>query len=273
LRWATQQLGLLDQLGIPYTVLDPAACMAIEPALEHMQAPLRGALYLPMDETGDCALFTRKLEALATERGVVFRYNTRVDDIEIVGDQVKAVRTVHDRYEADRYVISLGAGSIHRLRALGLNVPLQPVKTYNLIFPLRENALAPRMGLIDEKHRIAVTRVGDRLCVGGKAELGSWSAAPRPQRGAALAALAREIYPDCADYEQPDLRAGLQATTPDGPPLLGATQWNNLLLNIGHGAHGWTMACGSAKIIADLVAQRKPEISLSGLEIARYEKG
>ncbi len=270
LRELSARLPLLDRLQIPYTVLDRTGCLAVDPLLAHATSEFLGGLYLPMDETGDCGRFTLALARHAETLGVRFLHDTAVGAAHIDGDAIRAIDTSHGPLSADRYVIALGAGSVQWLHDNGIALPTQRVKTYTLDAPMLADTAAPRAGIIDERNKISIARVGGRIQATGMAELGSRVNDVREERGRLLSEVLRGLFPRTVDLDRAQLSATLYAATPDGPPVLGPGPWTNALFNLGHGFHAWTMACGSAKLIADLIAGRTPEIDLDGLTCARY---
>jgi D-amino-acid dehydrogenase len=261
---------ILEAAGIPHRVLDPKGCIEVEPGLAHARVPFAGGLHLPGDETGDCRLFTAALAEHARRRGVRFRFATTIDGIAVAGGLATGVATSGGLLLADRYVVALGCGAVPRLAPLGIRLPIQPVKGYSLTLPIARPDRAPRASLMDEHTKIAITRLGDRVRAAGTAELGATSTDTPPERFRTLERALRELYPDAAEPERPQYWAGLRPMTPDGPPLLGATPVGKLLLNVGHGSQGWSMACGSGRVLADLVSGRPPEIDLEGLALDRY---
>lgn len=264
------RLPLLDHLQIPYTVLNRTGCFAVDPLLEQASSDFLGGIYLPMDETGDCGRFTHALARHAETLGVRFLHDTTVGAAQVEDSAIRAIDTSRGRLTADRYVIALGAGSVQWLHDNGIALPTQRVKTYTLDAPVRAGAATPRLGIVDERNRISIACVGARIQATGMAELGSRESSVREERGRLLAEVVRGLYPNTVDLDQARLSATLYAATPDGPPVLGPGPWTNALFNLGHGFHAWTMACGSAKLVADLIAGRAPEIDLDGLTCARY---
>ncbi len=261
---------ILEAAGIPHKVLGPKGCVDVEPALAHARAAFAGGLHLPADETGDCQLFTQTLAERASRRGVRFRFHTTVEGIAVEGTRATGVATSGGLLSADSYVVALGCGAVPLFAPLGIRLPIQPVKGYSLTFPVARADRAPRASLMDEHTKVAITRLGNRVRVAGTAELGAATTDAPPERCRVLARALRELYPDAAALERPQYWAGLRPMTPDGPPILGATPIDKLLLNAGHGSQGWSMACGSGRILADLVAGRRPEIDLEGLTLERY---
>jgi D-amino-acid dehydrogenase len=149
-------------------------------------------------------------------------------------------------------------------------VPIYPVKGYSITAPITDPAGAPESTVMDETHEVAVTRLGDRIRVGGTAELAGYSLKLREARRATLEHVVTDLYPDGGDVSRATFWCGLRPMTPDGPPLIGPTRFRNLWLNTGHGTLGWTMACGSGHVLADLMAGRAPAVDARPLSIERY---
>ena len=266
-------VAVLRQYGVPFEVLDRAGFVAAEPALARTQDKFVGALRLPGDETGDCFQFSNRLAALAALLGARLRWGTTVERLEPSahgGAGIAAVHTSAGRLVADRYVLALGPHSPLLLRPLGLRIPVYPVKGYSITVPITDPAGAPESTVMDETHKVAVTRLGDRIRVGGTAELAGYSLALRPARRATLAHVVSDLFPRGGDLSRASFWCGLRPMTPDGTPLVGATPMANLLLATGHGTLGWTMAAGTGRVIADLVSGRAPEIDVAALSMARY---
>jgi D-amino-acid dehydrogenase len=261
---------ILDQAGIPHKMLDAKGCVAIEPALAHAQAPFAGGLHLPLDETGDCHLFTQQLAEHASRRGARFRFETAVERFEFEAGKVAGVGTSDGVIRADRVVVALGIGAVPLLASAGVRVPIQPVKGYSITLPVARFERAPQSSVMDEHTKVAITRLGNRIRAAGTAELGAGSLDARPDRFHTIVRALRELFPDAADFDRPQHWAGLRPMTPDGPPILGRTPIANLFVNVGHGAQGWSMACGSGRIVAHLVSDKKPDIDLDGLTLERY---
>jgi D-amino-acid dehydrogenase len=261
---------ILDEFRVPYQVLDQAGCVGAEPALARVREKFVGGLRLPGDETGDAHVFTQRLAALAEGAGVAFRYGTAIEAIEAEGDEVRGVRTAAALVSADAYVVALGSFSRALLRPLGLRVPVYPVKGYSITAPLADDAAAPVSTVMDETFKVAITRLGERIRVGGTAELAGFSTALRLPRKATLLHSVGDLFPSGGHYDRASFWTGLRPMTPDGTPVVGPTRLRNLWLNTGHGTLGWTMACGSGRVVADLVSGRAPEIDAGALAMARY---
>lgn len=262
---------VLDAYGVPYAVLDPAGCIAAEPALAHMSGRFVGGLRLPDDETGDAHIFTQRLAALCEGHGVRFRYDTAVAGLRREAAAVTGVVTgTGEVLTADAYVAALGSYTPALLRPLGIDLPVYPVKGYSLTLPVANPGAAPVSTVMDETYKVAITRLGDRIRVGGTAELAGFSHALRGPRRETLARSLADLFPNGGDPMQARFWTGLRPMTPDGTPIVGRTAFPNLFTNTGHGTLGWTMACGSGRLLADLMSGCSPEIAADDLAIGRY---
>ncbi len=261
---------VLKQYGVPFEVLDRAGIVAAEPALKLTQHKFIGALRLPGDETGDCYKFTGRLAEMAVALGVQFRWNTRIDALQVGGGAITGVFTDAGVLKADRVVLALGSHSPKLLQPVGVRVPVYPVKGYSITVPITGAEHAPESTVMDETHKVAVTRLGDRIRVGGTAELTGYSAVLRESRRATLEHVVTDLFPQGGDVSKASFWCGLRPMTPDGTPIVGTCSVKNLLLATGHGTLGWTMAAGTGRVVADLVSGKAPEIDVAGLNVARY---
>jgi D-amino-acid dehydrogenase len=261
---------ILERSGIPHRVLAPRGCVEVEPALAHAQVQFAGGLHLPADETGDCNLFAQALTEHASRRGVRFRFQTTVERIDVEGGRVAGVATSDGMIRADRYVVALGVESVGLLAPLGIRLPIQPVKGYSVTLPVARFDRAPQASVMDEHTKVAITRLGNRVRAAGTAELGASTLDAPPDRFRTVVRALRELFPEAADFARAQHWAGLRPMTPDGPPILGRTPVQHLFLNVGHGAQGWSMSCGSGRLLARLVVGLQPGIDLEGLTLERY---
>ena len=271
---AARDVSVLQECGVPFELLDAAGVARVEPALSRASVAITGGLRLPNDETGDCHLFTRRLAEHARALGVQLRTGCSVQALAHDGQRLTGVHLTDadgqpEQIQADRYVLAAGSYSRALLEPLGLDIPVYPVKGYSLTIPLRDASLAPQSTVLDETYKIALTRLGNRIRVGGMAELAGFDLGLNPRRRATLEKVTRELFPG-GDLAQAQFWTGLRPMTPDGTPLVGATPLENLYLNTGHGTLGWTMACGSAQLLADLISGRQPAIRTEGLDMGRY---
>ncbi len=258
--------------GIPCEVLDPAGCIAQEPALAQARDKIVGGLLTPLDETGDCFKFTNALMDLAAARGVTFRWGETVQRIQTEGGRATGALTDKGTIKADAVVVALGSYSPMMLREHGIKLPVYPVKGYSLTVPITNPDLAPESTVMDESYKIAITRLGDRIRVGGMAEISGYNNRLEPARRRTLEHSVSDLFPG-GDLSQATFWSGLRPMTPDGTPVIGATAVKGLFLNTGHGTLGWTMSTGSARVIADMVSGTKTDIDATDLGYARYLGG
>lgn len=263
-------VAVLKQYGVPFEVLDREGFCKVEPALKHTQHKFVGALRLPNDETGDCFKFTNRLAEMAAALGVQFRWNTRIEALQVGGGTITGVHTDAGLLRADRVVLALGSYSPKLLQPVGVRVPVYPVKGYSITVPITDPAGAPESTVMDETHKVAVTRLGDRIRVGGTAELAGYSLNLREPRRATLNHVVTDLFPHGGDVAKAEFWCGLRPMTPDGTPIVGTSPVKHLLLATGHGTLGWTMSAGTGRVIADLVSGRQPEIDIAGLNVSRY---
>lgn len=264
-----RDIEVLKECGVDHQLLDAQALSKVEPALAYAQDKLVGGLHLPNDETGDCYLFTTALAQLAKDRGVEFNYQQNVERIVVEGNEIKGVLINGELHTADHYVLAFGSYSRDFLLPLGLDLPVYPVKGYSLTLPIVDANYAPQSTVLDETYKIAITRFDQRIRVGGMAELAGYNLDLKDKRKQTLEMVSNDLFPG-GDLTQSTFWTGLRPMTPDGTPIIGPTQYNNLFLNTGHGTLGWTMACGSGKLLSDIIMQQATDINTDGLSIARY---
>ncbi|MGO8800374.1 MAG: D-amino acid dehydrogenase [Roseiarcus sp.] len=265
-----KDVAVLRADGVPFEVLDADGCVAAEPALARVRGLIAGGLRLPNDETGDCYKFTTALAALAQSRGVQFRYGIDILRLRFEGDRVEGVDTDAGSTASDAYVAALGSYTPRLVAPLGLAAPVYPIKGYSITVPIVSADRAPVSTVMDETYKVAITRLGERIRVGGMAEVSGFSKDLPNARRSTLEASLTDLFPDSGDLGAATFWSGLRPMTPDGTPVVGPTRFANLFLNTGHGTLGWTMACGSARLLADLVSGREPEIAAADLGLGRY---
>ena len=268
-------------LGCDQAALDRDACLALEPALGDgttgLGARLAGGIHTPDEEVGDCYRFCVGLERLlmAPDAGVRFALGTQVKRFVAERHRIVAVDTSSGPIDADAFVLAAGTASGRLVKGLGFRLPVYPLKGYSMTLPV--TGRAPRVSVTDFNRKVVYapldTPEGPRLRVAGMADVAGWSHQPDPARLAQLVAEARAAFPDVTDYGAPiDAMApwcGLRPATPLGSPILGASPVQNLYLNVGHGALGWTLALASGRVAADAIAGRPSEIPLEGLGYRR----
>ncbi|MGE5506208.1 MAG: D-amino acid dehydrogenase [Actinomycetota bacterium] len=267
---ACQAAELMNRHGLPRVVQTREGCVGIEPALAAVAGQLAGGIHTPDDESGDAHRFTAGLAALAMERGVTFRTETTVLGLARAGSRIDGVVTDRGTITGDAYVLAAGSYSPLLARPLGLNLPIVPAKGYSVTVPVGGHGGAPTVSITDDENKLVFSRLGERLRVAGTAEMAGWDPSLNPRRWKVVLDKARRLFPDGGDFEQAEPWAGLRPVTPDSVPILGRSPIDNLWLDTGHGTLGWTMSCGSGKVLADLIAGREPEISVDGLGVERF---
>ena len=266
-----KDIEILKSFDVPFQLLDRAGYLQYEPALTLVKEKFVGALRLPGDETGDCFKFTQNLAKMAQALGVEFRFDTTIKGIERSDQKISGIRTDAGTLTADHYVLALGSYSPQLLKPLGIDIPVYPVKGYSITAPITDAAMAPESTIMDETHKVAVTRLGDRIRVGGTAQLSGYDLSLDAERRKTLEFVLGDLFPQGGDIARSEFWAGLRPMTPDGTPIIGKTRYPNLHLSTGHGTLGWTMAAGTGRIIADMISGKTPEIAVDDLSVARYD--
>jgi len=266
---AAKDIKVLQDSGVPYQLLTREQLGSAEPALAQVKDKLVGALRLPNDETGDCQLFTTRLAQMAEQLGVKFRYGVAIDRLAVSGNAISGVHCGDELVQADAYVVAMGAYSTTLLKHI-VDIPVYPMKGYSITVPITDAARAPVSTILDETYKIAVTRFEDRIRVGGMAEIAGFDLRLNPRRRATLEMVVNDLFPGASDTAQASFWTGLRPMTPDGTPIVGRTGLGNLFLNTGHGTLGWTMSCGSAQMLADLMSAKRPAIPFADLSVGRY---
>jgi D-amino-acid dehydrogenase len=261
-----RRMELLAEHGQRQEMLDADAVARVDPAFAPVRHKIAGAVRDLTDSSGDSRLFTEQLARVCREKlGVTVRLGTRVTALRAEGDRVSAVATDRGPLTADAYVLALGVQSPVVARTVGVRLSIYPAKGYSSTFPLKAGGLAPTLPGVDEQWLVGWSRLGDRLRLTSTAEFAGYDWSWRPRDFNNIMRLARDVFPDAADYDRGEYRACLRPMTPDGRPVVGRGRHRNLFLNVGHGHMGWTMAFGTARIVADLVGGRQPELDPAGL--------
>ena len=267
-------LQVLRDAGVSFRQIDAAAARLIEPAL-NPDTPFAGAIHLPNDEVGNCRQFAQLLKKVAEDKGAKFSFNTTVDRIDLTqGPRVWLTNNAQAQ-SFDAVVMCAGLASAALLRPLGLSIPLVAVHGYSISAPIREPLNAPRSALMDERYKVAISRLGNRVRVAGSAEIGGDSAAKRPSSLQTLYRVLHDWFPGAAQISNTGVGIqewkGARPMLPDGPPVLGVSGVPGIWLNLGHGSSGWALSCGSARVLADLMAGRPTDINLEGLGVERLQ--
>jgi len=264
-----QKMKLLADHGQRQEILDGAGVARVEPAFEPVKAKVAGAIRAVGDSSGDARLFAEGLARTCREKfGATFETGTRVTALRAEtagGARIRAVETSRGERVADVYVLALGVEAPLVARTAGIRLPIYPAKGYSSTFPIRRDGLVPSVPGVDEQWLVGWSRLGDRLRLTSTAEFAGYDRTWTPRDFNNIMRFAKDIFGAAADWERGEYRACLRPMTPDGRPIVGHGRFENLVYNCGHGHMGWTMACGTARIVSDLVAGRRPEIDVSGL--------
>jgi D-amino-acid dehydrogenase len=259
-------MALLAEHGQRQEVLDPAGVARLDPVFAPVTHKIAGAVRDLGDSSGDSRLFTERLARVCQAKlGLTLRLGTRVTALRAAGDRVTAAVTTGGALTADAYVLALGVDAPEIARTIGVRLGIYPAKGYSSTFPIRPDGLAPSVPGVDEQWLVGWSRQGDRLRLTSTAEFAGYDRSWTSHDFNNILRLARDVFSEAADYGRGEFRACLRPMTPDGPPVLGTGRHRNLYFNAGHGHMGWTMACGTARIVADLVAGRRPAFDPAGL--------
>jgi D-amino-acid dehydrogenase len=269
-------LQVLRDAGVTFHEIDTEKARAVEPAL-NVDTPFAGAIHLPQDEVGNCRQFALQLKNECQARGVRFEFNSTVAPL--AGATPGSLRVTNaegtvSQWNFNAIVVCGGVDSALLLQPIGLHVPLAPVYGYSISAPIREPLNAPRSGIMDERYKVAISRMGNRVRVAGSAELGGSPAKKRASSIQTLYKVLHDWFPGAAQLASTHGAAvqewkGARPMLPDGPPLIGATGVPGVWINLGHGSSGWALSCGSARVVADLMAGRQPEVDIEGLGVER----
>lgn len=267
---ARKASALMNSLGLERLEKTPDQAVEIEPALASVHKDLAGAIMTPGDESGDAHKFTHALAELCAQRGVTFLYGARIHELELSDGRLAAISTSRGRLRADAFVLAAASWSPILARQVGLRLPIYPARGYSATLAVTDQSMAPMVSVTDDEHKMVYSRLGERLRCAGTAELAGWNTDMNERRARQIPALAEGLFPGAGDYAKAELWCGLRPVTPDSVPILGGTRVPGLYLNTGHGTLGWTMSCGSAKLVADIVSGRPPEIDTEGLGLDRF---
>ena len=269
-------LQVLRDAGVTFKEIGAEEARKIEPAI-NPDTQFAGAIHLPLDEVGNCRQFALLLKGECQARGVGFEFNSTVAPLNPATPgslQVTNAEGATAQWNFNAIVVCGGVDSANLLRPLGLQVPLAPVYGYSISAPIREPLNAPRSGIMDERFKVAISRMGNRVRVAGSAEIGGSPMKKRANSIQTLYKVLHDWFPGAAQLANTAGAAvqewkGARPMLPDGPPLLGATGVPGVWINLGHGSSGWALSCGSARVIADLMGGRSPEVDIEGLGVER----
>lgn len=266
---AEASLAIYRELGCEISRLDRDGCLEREPALRPIGGSIHGGFEFAVDRSGDCRMFTRQLADICKSRGVAFRFGCRVTDVITGNGRVTAIVTSTGNFEADRYVLAAGSESLLLGRKMGLSLPVFPVKGYSATFAINGWNAAPSMPFVDNARKVAVVRMGNRVRVAGTAEFAGFDRSGNTVRSEMLLRHFQAIFPESEGVGPPQYWNGLRPMTPDGRPIISRTPFSNLFVNTGHGPLGWTLACGSARLLAQMMHEERPDLDTAPFALAR----
>lgn len=259
---ALAQAAVMREFGCDRQPCDVQRCLELEPALAQSSVPIVGGTYTAADESGDARRFTESLARIAADRGARFEYGAGVTRLEVSGSRIEAVRMADGTARrGDAYVLAAGSFSAGLLKPLKARVPIYPAKGYSATITLHAGQPAPVTSLTDDGHKLVFSRLSGKLRIAGTAEFAGHDLSLNDTRCAALMRRVTQIFPQLQQNRGVEFWAGLRPATPGNVPLIGRLGTSNLWLNTGHGTLGWTHACGSGRLLADIVGGRSPSIS------------
>lgn len=262
-----RKAALLKKHGQDQRVLSASEVVEREPGLASAEHLLAGAVFDATDSSGDSELFTHELAARCRALGVRFRMGTAVHRLESSGDRITGAVIDGGMLRGDQYVLAMGVDSPALAKTVGYRLPIYPAKGYSVTFPIRGEHTPPTHAGVDEATLVAWASFGDRFRMSSTAEFVGYSRAWKADDFSNILSMAKDLFPNAADFSAGQFRACLRPMTPGGPPAIGYAKHKNLLFNTGHGHMGWTMACGSGVISTDLIAGRTPDFDISGMKV------
>jgi D-amino-acid dehydrogenase len=270
-------LQVLRETGVPFKEMSASEARLIEPAI-NPDNDFFGAVHMPTDEVGNCREFTLLLKAESQRLGVKYELNSSVAGVSYASTAIITIANETTPRQFDAVVVCAGVNSAELLKPilkpLKRSLPLIPIYGYSISAAVREPLNAPRSALMDERYKVAISRLGNRVRVAGSAEIGGSLQNKQVSAISTLYKVLRDWFPGAAHISNMGASVhewkGARPMLPDGPPVLGASGMPNIWLNLGHGSSGWALSCGSARVLADLIANRQPDIDVSGMSIERF---
>ncbi len=265
-------LQVLRDAGVAFSEINAQAVRKLEPAI-NPDTEFLGGIHLPDDEVANCRQFALLLKDKARDLGVKFEFNTTVAQLNRDRAASVLIAGEDSPRQFDRVVMCAGLASAALLKPLGLKIPMTAVYGYSISAPIRELLNAPRSALMDERYKVAISRLGNRVRVAGSAEIGGSLGKHRASSVQTLYKVLHDWFPGAAQIANTgasvQLWKGARPMLPDGPPLIGESGVSGLWLNLGHGSSGWALSCGSARALADVMSGKAADIDMEGLDIGR----
>lgn len=261
---AKHTASLMRSLGCDRQVIATEQAIDIEPTLQHIAHEIKGATYTAGDETGDAHEFCLALKSICEELGTDFQFHSRIEKLHKENGLISVQLGQdgqRDIITAPHIVMACGSHSASLLQEVDIDLPVYPAKGYSVSIPIQNPQFAPNVSVTDDQYKVVFTRLGDHLRVAGTAEIAGYDLTINEHRCERMVKHAQWLFPDIGDFNSPRYWAGLRPATPSNIPFIGATQYPNLWLNTGHGTLGWTLGCGSGKLLADKISKGETDFS------------
>ena len=263
-----EHVSLLQEVGQELEIVGKERALEIIPELADSQDQIAGGVFSPNDESGDSRIFTEQLMEICRSMGGIFESGVSIEQLDASGTEVKRVVTNRGVFSADRYVLSLGAWSpLLVQKSLGVRLSVYPVKGYSITIPVEKGHTPPRIGGLHEEDLLGFSPMGDHFRVSSVSEFCGYDLGHTPEDFEHILKTTKKLFPNAGNYDKVEFWSGLRPMTPEGTPILGTGCHSNLFYNTGHGHLGWTMSCGTARLTADLIAGKTPEISIEKMGV------
>ena len=263
-----KNLEILKASGQKLEMLNKKQTINIIPELTDSNDFIAGSIFSPTDESGDSMKFTTKLINVCRELGCNFESDISIERIEASGSKISRIVTNKGIFKADIFVLCLGAWSpllVHK--SLGIRLSIYPVKGYSVTIPVEKGNTPPSVGGLHEEDLLGFSTMGDHFRISSISEFNGYDIGHTPEDFEHILKTAKKLFPNAGNYEKAKFWSGLRPMTPEGTPILGIGKHSNLFYNTGHGHLGWTMSCGTARIIADLISGKSPEIHIDKMQV------
>ena len=258
----SHHVRLLQEAGQSLEIVGKERVLELIPELADSQDQIAGGVFSATDESGDSKIFTEQLMEVCRTMGGNFESGVSIERLEVSGTEIKRVETNQGDFTADCYVLCLGAWSpLLSRKSLGVRLSVYPVKGYSITIPVEKGHTPPQIGGLHEEDLLGFSPMGDHFRVSSVSEFCGYDLSHTPEDFGHILKTAKKLFPNAGNYDKVEFWSGLRPMTPEGTPILGKGRHSNLFYNTGHGHLGWTMSCGTARITADLIAGKTPEIS------------
>ncbi len=264
----SKQIKILQDAGQELEIVGKERALEIIPELADSLDQIAGGIFSPNDESGGSKIFTEQLMEVCRSMGGTFESGVSIEQLDASRTEIKRVVTNRGVFIADRYVLCLGAWSpLLAQKSLGVRLSIYPVKGYSITIPVEKSHTPPRTGGLHEEYLLGFSPMGDHFRVSSVSEFCGYDLGHSPEDFEHILKTAKRLFPNAGNYNKVEFWSGLRPMTPEGTPILGKGVHSNLFYNTGHGHLGWTMSCGTARITADLIADKSPEISIVKMHI------